>query len=159
MSIGSHKVGQMFTAMRTGVASGFSSLYGKKSQTLPQAEPYNINGITSAQVPPTPSNPYRKKPVKLVYDSNEYHMFRLPSEKAFLLGSYDYEDVFGQRKGINHSPHLRAQMDMDSNLVWFIAGVSLIGLIIENKRTHDFVTLRENMVNSDKGWFSEEDFI
>lgn len=59
---------------------------------------------------------------------------------------------------MNHSPHLRAQMNLDSNLVWSLAIVMVIGLIIENKRSHDFVTLRENMVNSDKGWFKEEDF-
>ena len=47
---------------------------------------------------------------------------------------------------------------MDTNLVWFVAIASLVGLVIENKRSHDFVTLRENMVNSDKGWFREEDF-
>jgi hypothetical protein len=75
-----------------------------------------------------------------------------------LLGGFDHEDTFGYRKGITHSPHLRAQMNMDSNLVWGLAIVTLFGLIIENKRTHDFVTLRENMVNSDKGWFKEEDF-
>jgi hypothetical protein len=46
-------------------------------------------------LPPSPQNPYRKRPVKLVYDKNEYHMFMLPSEKAFLLGSFDHEDVFG----------------------------------------------------------------
>ena len=158
MSIGSHKIGQMFTNLRSGVASGFSAMYTKKSHTIPQVTPYNENGITSAQVPPTPGNPYRKRPVKLVYDKNEYHMFRLPSEKAFLLGSFDQEDIFGQRKGINHSPHLRAQMNMDSNIVWFVAIASLIGLMFENKRTHDFVTLRENMNNSDKGWFKLEDF-
>ena len=83
MSIGQHKVGQIFTSLRTGVATGFSSLYGKKTHTIPQTEPYNIDGVTAASLPATPGNPYRKKPVKLVYDKNEFHMFKLPSEKAF----------------------------------------------------------------------------
>ena len=83
MSIGSHKVGQIFTNLRTGVATGFSSLYGKKSHSTPQTEPYNINGVTAESLPHAPANPYRKKPVKLVYDKNEFHMFKLPSEKAF----------------------------------------------------------------------------
>jgi len=46
--------------------------------------------------------------LKLVYDKNDYHAFRLPSEQAFLLGPFDTEDIFGQRKGINHSPHIRS---------------------------------------------------
>ena len=85
-------------------------------------------------------------------------MFRLPSEKAFLLGSFDYKDLFGDRNGINHSPHIRAQMDLDTNLVWGVFIVSLVLLVAENKRTHNFVTLRENFLNSDKGHFKAEDF-
>ena len=85
-------------------------------------------------------------------------MFRLPSEKAFLLGSFDSHDIFGARKGIQHSPHIRAQMNLDTNLVWGFLIVSTVAMIIENKRTHKFVTLRENMLHSDKGWFKEEDF-
>ena len=76
-------------------------------------------------------------------------MFRLPSEKQFLLGSFDSTDIFGARKGINHSPHIRAQMNLDTNLVWGFAIVSMVLMFIENKRTHNFVTLRKNMVNSD----------
>ena len=147
----------MFTNLRATVGSGFGALYGSKNYTIPQVRPYDVDGITAIQLPPRPANPYSKKPVKLVYDKNEYHMFRLPSEKAFLLGSFDHNDIFGERKGMTHSPHLRAQMNLDSNLVWTLAIIMGIGLIIENKRSHDFVTLRENMVNSDKGWFKEED--
>ena len=85
-------------------------------------------------------------------------MFKLPSEKAFLLGGFDYNDLFGERKGINHSPHIRQQMDMDTNLV-YLFGFMTIGLLLwENTRTHNFVTLRENMLKSDMGKFKEEDF-
>ena len=49
-------------------------------------------------------------------------------------------------------------MNLDSNLVWAFALFSLVGLMIETNRTHKFVTLRENMVNSDMGKFKEEDF-
>ena len=49
-------------------------------------------------------------------------------------------------------------MNLDSNLVWVAVFVFGIGLVWENKRTHDFVTLRENMSNAEMGWFKEEDF-
>ena len=89
-------------------------------------------------MPPAPRNPYRKRPVKLIYDKNDFHMFRLPSEKSFLLGSYDYNNLFGSRDGINHSPHIRAQMNLDNNLVWAYLGLLLGGLIIEGKRCNLF---------------------
>ena len=50
-------------------------------------EGMKFNG--SEKLPRAPINPYRKRPIKLHYDLNEYHMFRLPSENHFLLGSFD----------------------------------------------------------------------
>ena len=47
-------------------------------------------------------------------------------------------------------------MNLDTNLVWIATIVFGIGLVWENKRTHDFVTLRKNYLNSDMGWFQDE---
>ena len=107
-NIGKHKLGTMFKNARAALTAIPRSMYGAKFQELAQVQPYNVDGITSAHVPHAPVNPYRKRPVKLVYDKNEYHEFMLPSEKAFLLGSFSSEDVFGERKGILHSPHIRS---------------------------------------------------
>ena len=158
MSIGQHKLGQMFTQFRASVVNGMYGITGKKNYLLPETTPYNVNGITAQNLPLAPANPYRKRPVKIVYDKNEFHMFRLPSEKAFLLGGFDHEDIFGERKGINHSPHLRAQMNMDSNLVWSFLILSGVLLVFENKRTSNFTTLRENAEFSELGRFEESDF-
>lgn len=109
-------------------------------------------------MPHAPKNPYRKRPVKLMYDPNDFHFFKLPSEKSHLLSGWSHEELFGYRHGIKHSPHLKAQMNLDTNLVWiyFMVGATL--LIWEGKRTHRFVTLRENYFFADMGHFSEEDF-
>ena len=85
-------------------------------------------------------------------------MFRLPSEKAFLLGGFDYNDIFGKRRGTTHSPHIRTQMDLDTNICLLMIFVSTFLLFAEAKRTNTLVTLRENLVNSDKGRFKLEDF-
>ena len=42
-----------------------------------------------SSLPKAAANPYKKRPMKLVYDKNEYHSFRLPSENHFLLGAFD----------------------------------------------------------------------
>ena len=149
MSIGQHKLGKAFIGFRASISGGLNSLFSSKSASIPQTSPYNIDGITADQLPKAPANPYRKRPVKVVYDKNDFHMFRLPSEKAFLLSSFDSNDIFGARKGIQHSPHIRAQMNLDTNLVWAFMIVSVVAMVIENKRSHKFVTLRENMRNSD----------
>ncbi len=35
---------------------------------------------SAAGLPQAPANPYRKRPLKLKYDKQEYYSFRLPSE-------------------------------------------------------------------------------
>ena len=47
---------------------------------------------------------------------------------------------------------------MDTNLVFGAIGLCLIALFFEPGRTHKMVTLRENMRNSDLGYFEEADF-
>ena len=62
--------------------------------------------VDTSDLPVAPKSAFRKRPVKLRYDKNEYWMFRLPSEQAFLFGAFDTSDLFGKRKGITHSPHI-----------------------------------------------------
>lgn len=109
-------------------------------------------------LPKAPVNPYRKRPVKLAYDKNEFYSFRLPSEHHFLLGSMDTEDIFGKRKGIEHSPHIRSQLDLDSNMLWLWFFVTFVALALEMKYHDEFVALRHNFTNSDKGKFEYDDF-
>lgn len=109
-------------------------------------------------LPRAAANPYKKRPMKLVYDKNEYHSFRLPSENHFLLGGFDQEDLFGKRKGIDHSPHIRAQLNLDSNLVFFYFLFTLLALGCEMSYHDEFLALRDNFVNHDMGKFVLEDF-
>ena len=125
---------------------------------MPQNIPYDVEGVTPDSLPRSSANPYRKRPVKLQYDKNDFHMFRLPSEKAFLLSSFDSEDLFGKRKGVTHSSHIQAQVHLDSNLVWLFCSTTVVLLLLEVRRTHTMLTLRENYFNSDMGFFKEEDF-
>ena len=85
-------------------------------------------------------------------------MFRLPSEKAFLLGAFDTSDLFGQRKGITHSPHIQAQVDLDTRLLYLIGGLTLFMLAGEIPRHAKFAPLRENYKNIDMGKFQVSDF-
>ena len=110
------------------------------------------------QIPKAPINPYRKRPVKLDYDKNEYWSFRLPSEDYFLLGSFDRHDLFGKRKGIEHSPHIRAQLNLDNKIIASFAGLFLVMAWFEIKNTDQTVTLRENYRKSDMGKFEISDF-
>ena len=113
---------------------------------------------TAEDLPKPSPNPYRKRPMKLTYDKNEFHSFRLPSENHFLLGAFDQEDLFGKRKGIDHSPHIRAQLNLDSNLVFLYFLLTMLAFGLEMKYHDEFVALRDNLVNNDMGKFKYDDF-
>ena len=114
--------------------------------------------VSAAGLPHASANPYKKRPLKLVYDKQEFHMFRLPSENHFLLSSYDSQDIFGKRKGIEHSPHIRAQLNLDSNLVWLYFLFTAFAFFSQFRHDDDFFVLRENMFNAEMGKFQLEDF-
>ena len=115
---------------------------GSKAAAAAVSEtPLNIldaKKVSAEGLPRAPVSAFRKKPVKLQYDMNEYHMFRLPSEKAFLFGSFDYNELFGRKKGITHSPHIQAQVDIDTRLLWLIGGLSVAMMCTEFKRQAEF---------------------
>ena len=90
MSIGKHRLGMMFMNFRTAITNATGSIGTTGTTTISAFKPYDGENL-----PRAPVSVYRKRPIKLIYDKNDYHMFRLPSEKTFLLGSYDYEDLFG----------------------------------------------------------------
>jgi hypothetical protein len=96
--------------------------------------------------------------VKLEYDANEYHMFRLPSESDTLFSGMDKDDIFGYRKGLQHSPFMKHQQNIDSRLVWVMILGSVVMMNIAIKRKAQISTLRENYRYSNMGWFDEESF-
>lgn len=149
-------LGKVLQRSRADLYEAMLAVSTKKTYDLTEAlrEPTG----TASGLPKAAANPYRKRPMKLVYDKNEYFSFRLPSENHFLLSSFDQEDLFGKRKGIQHSPHIQAQLNLDSNLVFLYFILTFLALGLELKYHDDFVALRENFVNHDMGKFSYEDF-
>ena len=147
--IGSHSIGTLITSIRSKVRLSIYGMWSNTKWLHPAARPYVNEEVSIASIPKAPINPWRKRPHKLVYDRNEFHMFRMPSEKQFLLSSFNYNDLFGARQNTNHSPHIRAQMNLDTNLVICMIGFTLTALFLEAKRSHNLVTLRANLVDSD----------
>ena len=114
---------------------------------------------SAANLPVASASVFRKRPVKLQYDKNEFHMFRLPSENHFLLDQFDNKDIFGKKHGIQHSPAMLAQTQLDNRLLLGIAGIYFVMLLLEFNRHGKFQPLRENFRLVDQGKFSKEDFV
>ena len=144
-------ISKAFNNFKSKVACAAASVQSTSHYTNVAKE--ETHGLPLAQ-----KSAFRKRPAKLSYDPNEYHMFRLPSENSFLLSGFDKDEIFGKRKGIQHSPHIKAQTDLDSNMLWGLAAFCLIMAAYEVGPHQRFKTLRENYRNSDMGKFTEKDF-
>ena len=74
-------IGKWFNNFKTKPYQALVSVTKKQDYDITSSTKGDATGL-----PLAPKNPYRKRPVKLTYDKNEFHAFMLPSEKAFLLG-------------------------------------------------------------------------
>ena len=121
---------------------------------------YNVNWYSQepTSLPAAPTSPWRKAPVKLRYDRQEYHMFRLPSEEKFLLGPFDRQEIFGKKEGRTHSKQVAAHINLDNNLIFALAIFTVLALWTEYKDHDEYYALRENFKNNDMGKFAIEDF-
>ena len=146
-------IGKRFQAFKAQVSNFTAAAQSQKSFDIDAA-----NKIDASGLPLAPRSAFRKRPVKLEYDANEYHLFRLPSEGDFLFSGMDKDDIFGYRKGLQHSPFMQAQQNLDSNLCWlvFFGSVFMMNYCIRQKAKIE--TLRENYRYSDMGWFNEDSF-
>ena len=148
----------MFMRFRQGLTTFTHPIWSQHAYRLPEHQPFSQGGLTAENVAPTPQGVYRKRPVKLFYDANEFHMFRLPSENQFLLSNFNKTEIFGERKGITHSPHIKAQVDLDTNLCVGFLMFSLALLTWETKRTFRYITIKSNVRHGDMGKFELDDF-
>ena len=147
-------LGKWIEKSRSSLPEIFAALQTKKTYDITES----YKNVSSARLPVAPLNPYRKRPQKLVYDKMEFQAFRLPSEGHFLLSPFDQDTLFGKREGINHSPAVRSQLNLDSNLVWLYFILTLLALGTEFKHHDEFLNLRQGLLSSNDGRFTEEDF-
>lgn len=135
------------------VFTGLNKMQSGKTYELAEGQKSDPTGL-----PIAPKSAFRKRPVKLTYEANDFHMFRMPSENDFLFSGMDKADIFGYRKGMQHSPYMQAQQNLDNNLLWALFGMTLFMIASVTKEKANFYPLRENFRYTDMGFFKEEDF-
>ena len=118
--------------------ANFSSSHKHAAKMGDKLDLYAATRIDGSNLPRAPQSAFRKRPVRLIYDKNEFWAFRLPSEEAFLMGNFDKQSLFGTRHGLEHSPHIKAQMDIDTRLLLGLCGITALILIFEFKKNSKF---------------------
>ena len=131
----------------------------EKAKQAAPAELFAATKMDASALPRAPESAFRKRPVRLTYDKNEFWRYRLPSENHFLLQNFDKHDLFGKRHGIDHAPQFKAQMDIDGRLMYGLFGISLLMLLSDMPRNGKLLNLRENFRTVTYGRFEADDFI
>ena len=115
--------------------------------------------IDGSTLPQAPASAFRKRPTRLTYDKNEFYQFRLPSEHSFLMQNFDSATIFGKREGLNHSPHIKEQMNIDHRILLGLIGLTTAMVISDFSRQGKFCNLRENYRRVGHGRFQADDFV
>ena len=119
-----------------------------------------LNLEKDPSLPASERNVFKKRATKLKYNKTDYFQHLLPSEKQhFFQGDFDIHNIFGKRMNTRHSPHIKAQIDLDDKLVlgWFI--FVFVNLFIAIKQNKDVEALRTNHLNRDMGTITLENLI
>ena len=136
-----------------------ASSQGSASAAAQKINIFEATKIDGSNLPPVTKSAFRKRPVRLTYDKNEFYSFRMPSEHHFLMQNFEKADIFGKRKGLEHSPNIRNQMGIDQKILYGLVGASIVMLLCDFKRNGLLLDLRENFRGVTDGRFQADDFI
>ena len=132
---------------------------GKVAAVEKTANILEAAAINGANLPRAPQSAFRKRPVRLSYDKNEFWAFRLPSENHFLLQNFDKSALFGTRHGLQHSPNIAEQMNIDKRIMLGLVSLTVIMVLADMPRLKKLVNLRDNYRLVDAGRFQADDFV
>jgi hypothetical protein len=83
--------------------------------------PYELRG---EYLPRQKQNPYKKKPLNVVYDIKDFQSYVLPSRREKVFNNWGLEELFGVKRWRNDSPFMKEYIKVD-NQVFLIIVLSL----------------------------------
>jgi hypothetical protein len=84
--------------------------------------PYELRG---EYLPRQKQNPYKKKPLNVVYDIKDFQSYVLPSRREKVFNNWGLEELFGVKRWRNDSPFMKEYIKVD-NQVFLIVILSMI---------------------------------
>lgn len=118
--------------------------------------PYELRG---EYLPRQKHNPFKKKPMNVVYDYKDYLSYVLPSRREQIYGYWGFEELFGIKRWRNDSPFIKEYIRVD-NQIFFIVILSLILMYpIFWHRQKQLERGFEDSITSGYGKFTADDLI
>jgi hypothetical protein len=118
--------------------------------------PYELRG---EYLPRQKPNPFKKKPMNVVYDIKDFTSYVLPSKRERVYGLWGLEELFGIKRWRNDSPFIKEYIRVD-NQVFLIVILSLVLLYpVFWARQRQLERNLENYITSGYGKFTADDLI
>ncbi len=118
--------------------------------------PYELRG---EYTPRRPINPFKRKPMSVIYDQNNFQQFVMPSKRQDVYGFVDIEKLFGIKRWRNDSPFIKEYIKIDNQIVFICILGTLIYIAFSTERHRRIEDLKLNILLDDKGVFTSKDLI
>jgi hypothetical protein len=118
--------------------------------------PFELRGEYS---PRRKVNPYKKRPLNVIYDIKDYTSYVLPSRREKIFSLWGIEELFGVKRWRNDSPFIKEYIKVD-NQIFFIVILSLVlAFPIFWSRQRKLERNLDNYITSGYGKFTSDDLI
>ena len=76
-----------------------------------------------------------------------------------MFAPFDKEEIFGKRHGVDYSPHIKTQVDLDTKLLWLIGGLTVAALMTMGGTLEETSALRLNYRMTNMGRITVDDLV
>lgn len=118
--------------------------------------PYELRG---EYIPRRKINPFKRKPMEVIYDQSQFRNFVLPSKREITYGFFDLEKLFGIKRWRNDSPMMKEYIKIDNQVIVLLTILVVIYTFHYKMKSEEKTERQKKMLLSDKAVFSYSDLI
>ncbi len=118
--------------------------------------PYDLRG---EYTPRRLINPYKRKPMNVIYDQSTFQQFVMPSKRTITHGWIDIEKLFGIKRWRNDSPFIKEYIKIDDQIFFFAIFFTGIIMILAGEQHRRTEKAKKEILLNDKAVFTMSDLI
>jgi hypothetical protein len=120
---------------------------------------FKVFEVKADYLPRQKINPFRKRPLRVIYDHNDFMSFVMPSRRGSVFKGWSHEELFGVKRWRNDSAFIKEYMRVDNQLcmIVFIGLLLLIPGYINFHR--EVLEAMDGVLTANLGNYSSDDLI
>jgi hypothetical protein len=118
--------------------------------------PYEIRG---EYLPRKKINPFKKNPLQVVYDRNDFQSFVLPSKRSEVYGLWGTEELFGVKRWRNDSPFIKEYVRVDNQIFAILLLILVLFWPLYMYRQKEVIKGYDTFLTHSLGKFTADDLL